>query len=231
LARIKLRQEKIAQRIANLEQEKKDIQDGKKEAKVTKTQRYLVRVGGTFDPGFSLKGEQLYRYNNNGVQDTLFDGEGTVSMPSKLGFGLSIAQGNKWMVGADVSMQDWTNFGFFGEPNTLNNSMNINVGGEWIPEITGSHYARKIAYRFGGFYSATFLTLYGNPINEYGLTAGVGLPIGFYNPIGQSYSRINLGVNVSRRGTLNDNLLQELTFQFRVGVNLNDVWFIKRRVD
>ena len=109
--------------------------------------------------------------------------------------------------------------------------MGVNVGGEWIPELTSPKFFRKVAYRLGGFYNSSFLTLSGNPINEIGITAGVGLPIGLYNPLGQSYSRINLGFNLSRRGTLESNLLQEMTFQFRLGVNLNDIWFIKRRVD
>ncbi|HEX2898650.1 MAG TPA: hypothetical protein VHS96_02915 [Bacteroidia bacterium] len=230
-ARIILRQEKTTQRIAALDQELKEIQEGKKESTVTKTRSYLVRLGGTFDPGFSLKGSQLYRYTNGGVRDTLFDGEGKVSMPSKLGFGFTFAKTNKWMIGADLNLQDWSKFRFFDETNSLTNSMSVNVGGEWIPDLTSNNFGKKIAYRLGGFYNASFLTLAGNPITEVGVTAGVGLPIGFYNPVGQSYSRINLGFNLSRRGTLDSNLLQELTFQFRLGVNLNDVWFIKRRVD
>lgn len=230
-ARIKLRQERITQRIATLEQEKKDVEAGKKEATTTKTQRILVRGGATFDPGISLNGTELYRYNNSIIQDTLYADTGRVTMPSKLGFGISFARPNKWMIGADVSLQDWSKFSYFGDPNSLTNSLQANVGGEWIPELGSPKYASKIAYRFGAYYHNTFLNLQSNPITEVGITAGVGLPIGFYNPFGQSYSRINLGVNVGRRGTLESNLLQELTFQFRIGVNLNDLWFIKRRID
>ncbi|MFN8394151.1 MAG: hypothetical protein U0176_05690 [Bacteroidia bacterium] len=230
-ARINLRRDRIAQRITALEQEKKDVESGKKEGTVTKTQRILVRGGATFDPGISMNGTELYRYNNSIIQDTLYADTGKVTMPSKLGFGFSIARPNKWMVGADVSLQDWSKFSYFGDPSTLTNSLQANVGGEWIPELGSNKYARKIAYRFGAYYHGTFLNLQGSAITEMGITAGVGLPIGFFNPIGQSYSRINVGVNVGRRGTLENNLLQELTLQFRLGVNLNDIWFIKRRID
>ncbi len=181
-ARTSLRQEKILQRIAGLDQELKDIQEGKKESTTIKTQRYLVRLGGTFDPGFSLKGDQLYRYDNGVIRDTLSQGEGKVKMPSKLGFGFTFAKPNKWMLGADLNLQDWTKFKFFDETNTLHNSMGINVGGELIPELTSPKFFRKVAYRLGGFYNASFLTLSGNPIKEIGVTAGVGLPIGLYNP-------------------------------------------------
>lgn len=230
-AKINLRRERISQRIAALEQEKKDVESGKKEGTATKTQRILVRGGATFDPGISLNGTELYRYNNSIIQDTLYADTGKVTMPSRIGFGFSIARPNKWMIGADVSLQDWSKFSYFDAPSTLTNSLQANVGGEWVPELASNKYARKIAYRLGAYYHGTFLNLQGNPITELGITAGVGLPIGFYNPIGQSYSRINLGINVGRRGTLENNLLQEMTLQFRLGVNLNDIWFIKRRID
>jgi hypothetical protein len=128
-------------------------------------------------------------------------------------------------------MEDWSKFKYFNETNTLSRAMSVNLGAELIPDLTSTKYHNKIAYRLGGYYQKTFLTLNNQPINELGVTAGVGIPIGYFNPIGQSYSRVNLGVSLSRRGTLESNLLQETTFQLRLGVNLNDVWFIKRRID
>jgi hypothetical protein len=231
IAKTAVRLDRIAQRITMLEKERKEIEEGRKESVATKTQRYLVRLGTTYDAGFGLKGTQLFRYSNTGIQDTLTTDTGLVRLPMKLGFGLSFSKPNKWMLGADVSLQDWSKLSLFGQASSLHSAVGLNVGGEWIPELTSTKFARKTAYRIGGFYNASFLTLYGNPIKEIGITAGIGLPIGAYNPVGQSHSRINLGVNLSRKGTLEDNLLRELAIQFRLGVNLNDIWFIKRRID
>jgi hypothetical protein len=231
IAHLQTRVDKIQVRKNQLNQEKTDIESGKKESTQTKTRRYMVRVGGTFDPGFGLNGTQVIRYTNSSIFDTLSLDTGKVRLPSKLGFGFSISRPNHWMVAADVTLQDWAQFSYFGEANTLGKSLGIHAGGEWTPEILSPKYLRKISYRLGGYYNQSFLTIAGQPINEVGVTAGIGLPIGFYNPIGQSYSRINMGVSLSRRGTLEANLLQEMTMQFRLGVNLNDLWFIKRRVD
>ena len=231
MARFGTRVEKINQRKAQLDQEKADIEAGKKDNTQYKTQRYMLRLGGTFDPGFALNGSQVVRYTNSGIYDTLSLDTGKVQMPSKVGFGLSFSKPNNWMIAADVTMQNWAQFDYFNEPNTLHRSLSAHLGGEWIPEIRSTKFGRKIAYRIGGYYNQTFLTLDDQPINEIGVTAGVGLPIGFYNPVSQNYSRINLGINLSRRGTLEGNLLQESTIQFRLGVNLNDIWFIKRRID
>ena len=231
MARFGTRVEKINQRKAQLDQEKADIEAGKKDNTQYKTQRYMLRLGGTFDPGFALNGSQVVRYTNSGIYDTLSLDTGKVQMPSKVGFGLSFSKPNNWMIAADVTMQNWAQFDYFNEPNSLHRSLSAHLGGEWIPEIRSTKFGRKIAYRIGGYYNQTFLTLDDQPINEIGVTAGVGLPIGFYNPVSQNYSRINLGINLSRRGTLEGNLLQESTIQFRLGVNLNDIWFIKRRID
>ncbi len=231
IARLGIRVEKAEQRKVMLEKEKTDIAAGKRDNSAIKTQRYMVRIGGTFDPGFGLNGTQVIRYTNSSLVDTLSYDTGAVSLPSKLGFGVSLSKPNKWMVAADITLQDWSKFSFFGQPNTLNKSLGAHIGGEWIPEIGSTKFRNKIAYRLGGYYNQTFLTLDAQPIKEIGVTAGVGLPIGFYNPFGKSYSRINLGLSLSKRGTLEANLLQEMTIQFRLGVNLNDVWFIKRRVD
>ncbi len=231
LARLGLRIEKINVRKAALDQEKADIESGKRDSRQTKTQRYLLRVGGTFDPGTGLNGEQVIRFTNSGIVDTLTNDTGKVKLPSKIGFGFSVARANKWMLAADVSLQNWSNFAYFNETNLLNSALAVNAGAEWIPEVTSSKYARKIAYRIGGYYKASFLTIAGQQIKEYGVSAGVGLPIGFYNPLGKSYSRINVGVNLSRRGDLLTTPMRETTLQFRLGVNLNDIWFIKRRID
>lgn len=230
-AKLELRRDKIAARKRSLEQEKQEIADGKRPATSEKVHRVMLRVGGTYDPGVSLYGRRLVRYSNSGTFDTLSTDTSTVTLPTKLGFGFSLGQPNKWNVAADITLQDWASFRYFQDSSTLGQSLGLHLGGEWIPEISSSKYARKMAYRLGAYYQKSPLQIGGQDIKEIGVTLGLGLPLGYYNPFGQSYSRINLGVSLSRRGTMEANLLQEMTVQLRVGVNLNDIWFIKRRID
>jgi hypothetical protein len=230
-AKLAQRRDRLMKKREALVQEQKDIAEGKKTGNSTKVSSVVVRLGTTFDPGLSLNGTRLLNYSNGVVQDTLYNDEGKIAMPSKLGFGFTFSKPNHWLIGADFSTQDWSKFNFFNETNTLQSAMNLNVGGEWIPEISSNKYGKKIAYRLGGYYNKTFLQLDGQDIKEMGVSFGIGLPIGYYNPIGQSYSRINLGFSLGKRGTLESNLLQEMNVQLRLGVNLNDIWFIKRRID
>ncbi|MEM0995809.1 MAG: hypothetical protein AAGN35_01965 [Bacteroidota bacterium] len=228
---IKGRRRKLSVRKEALELELAEIRAGKRAATVERRKNFVIRVGGIFEPATSLNGNRLLEFNNSFIADTLFNDEGQVNLPTKYGFGFTFGRSNRWVFGADVSYQDWSNFSYFNDANSLNGQLNLNVGGEIIPDLISRKYRNRIAYRLGGYYNSTFLTLEGNPIPEYGVTFGVGLPIGFFNAVGANFSRVNLGLSVGRRGTRAGNLLEETTIQLRVGVNLNDVWFIKRVVD
>lgn len=229
--RIVSRRQKLNERKLAIEREIEEVKAGRKPATESKKQLILVRVGGVFEPGTNLKGERLVKYDNSVVLDSLSQVDGTVKMPMKLGFGLSIGRPNRWSIGADVSMQDWSKFQYFNENTTLTRSLSANVGGEWIPNLVSKGYAARVAYRAGAYYQGAFINLNNTPINEFGVNVGVGLPIGFFNAAGLNYSRINLGFGIGHRGTLEGNLLEETTFNFRLGVNLNDIWFIKRKID
>lgn len=229
--RIAGRRQKLEERRTSLLQEIEDIKAGRKEATETHKQAYLIRVGGIFEPASSLNGERLMTYDNSLVTDSVSSTEGSVRLPMKYGLGFSLSRPGRWSLGLDASLQDWSTFTYFNESNSLQQALAINAGGEWIPDMTSDSYAARVAYRAGAYYNASFLNLNGNPINEVGITLGAGIPLGYFSPYALNYSRVNLGVGIGRKGTLEGNLLEETTFHFRVGVNLNDIWFIKSRIN
>jgi hypothetical protein len=51
----------------------------------------------------------------------------------------------------------------------------------------------------------------------------LGLPIGL--------SKINLGVELGKRGTTTSGLIEENYVNVTVGLSLSDLWFIKRKID
>jgi hypothetical protein len=228
---IQNRQGKLAARKEYLEKELKDITEGKRSATVERKKSFLIRVGAIFEPAAPLNGSRLLEFDNSFITDTLFFGEGSVNLPTKVGLGFTIGRPNRWSFGVDASYQDWAGFSYFDDAGTFNSQLNLNAGGEVIPDLVSRNYLKRIAYRFGAYYKTTLLTIDGNSIPEFGVTFGAGIPIGFFNAVGSNFSRLNLGVSLGRRGTLEGNLLEETTLSFRVGVNLNDVWFIKRVVD
>ena len=59
------------------------------------------------------------------------------------------------------------------------------------------------------------------PIRENGVTFGLGLPL-------TGLSNVNVGLEIIQRGQSISGLVQERILALRVGLSLNDIWFIKR---
>ncbi len=58
-----------------------------------------------------------------------------------------------------------------------------------------------------------------------GISFGVGLPVG------RMFSNTNLGFEIGKRGTTNNNLIKENFVNFQLSLSLNDRWFEKRKYD
>jgi long-subunit fatty acid transport protein len=151
----------------------------------------------------------------------------TITLPSKLAVGLGVGESKKWMLGTEITFQKSSNMGNrFNDINNVNyeNSTRVSVGGFYIPNYkTFSKYYEKIIYRGGLRYENTGLIINNTSIKDYGVNAGVGLPL-----IGV-FSNINIGFEYGQRGTTSANLVQENYFNISIGFSLNDKWFQKRR--
>lgn len=230
--RLEGRVNKIKDRRAAIQRKRELIAKGEADSLGTRTSSALFRIGLTAEPGSRLGGERLVQYDNEVTVDSVGTlTEGNVRLPARVGFGVSFAKPHKWMLGADITLQDWSNLQYFDEVTGLNREWRASIGGEYIPDFVSGKYFRRAAYRMGAFYRSTLLNVDATPVSEYGVTFGVGLPLGYINPFTLTYSRLSLGVQLSRRGSLTGDLLRETTVLFRLGVSLNDIWFIKRRVD
>ena len=203
----------------------------------------LIRIGGSVDYGFDLQGDRLRTLSNNfsngSILDTIGNGLeiGSVTIPTKYGFGLTVTQLGKWEVSAEATYQNWQDFRYFSDPFSLSSGgLRLAAGGEWIPNIASNNYFNRIAYRGGIYRNDTYLTVDGNEIADVGFSVGVGLPASarIINQFNReaAYSRVNLGFAFGRRGQLKDGLpLEELYFRARVGFTINERWFRKVRVD
>mgnify|MGYP000415625678 CR=1 FL=1 len=100
----------------------------------------------------------------------------------------------------------------------------ISVGGFYIPKYNSfSKYFKKVVYRAGIRFEDTGLKINNESINEFGISFGVGLPVGNF------FSNANLGIEIGKRGTINQNLVEENFINFQISLSLNDRWFIKRK--
>jgi hypothetical protein len=88
-------------------------------------------------------------------------------------------------------------------------------------------YFRHTYYRLGFRTGQTGIIAAGRMLKEQAVTAGIGLKLGR-----KTFSTLNLGFELARRGSLNSDALRETWFQMNLGIVLNDAnWFIKRKFD
>ena len=152
-----------------------------------------------------------------------------IKVPTRTTLGLGFGENKKWFLGAEYSFQQMSDFqnSFLALDNvTYNDANTYAFGGYWIPDYRSlSGYYKRITYRAGLRYDVTGLTVNNKEINNFGITFGLGLPLG------ANFSNLNLGFELGRRGTTDANLIEESYFKINVGLSLNDKWFMKKRIN
>ncbi len=149
--------------------------------------------------------------------------------PSQYTLGIGIGKPKKWFVGAEYSDQKTSNFTnrtFELENVAFTDATKYRLGGFYIPEYSSLRsYYKKIVYRAGIRFEETGINLNGEGIDEFGISFGVGLPVG------RLFSNVNLGLELGRRGTTDAGLIQENFLNIFLSLSLNDKWFDKRYLD
>ena len=161
------------------------------------------------------------------VKDTIAynpDEKGTITLPDRAGIGFTYRNAESWLIGADFEWQNWKKFEAFGVPDTLENSWRFAVGGEFTPNHTSlSSLFTRMTYRLGFRYNNSYLTISNHQINEFGIS------FGFNIPLRKTRTTLDLGIEVGKRGTTKDLLIQENFINFTFGVAIHEHWFHKRK--
>ncbi len=150
-----------------------------------------------------------------------------LTLPQKWALGVGIGNSKKWVVGAEIAIQDVGKL--FNNYNNLSNvtysrNQKYSLGGFYIPNSNQfSSYFKRITYRGGFVYEKTGLVINSTSINDVGMTLGLGLPIP------GSASNLNLGLEFGKKGTTSSNLVQENYLLLNIGFSLNDKWFVKSK--
>jgi long-subunit fatty acid transport protein len=149
--------------------------------------------------------------------------------PGKISLSAGIGESKKWLLGGRIDYQKTA-----AQANSYNESSNVgygkygsvSLGGYYIPNYNSfSSYIKRIVYRGGLRYEKTGLVVNSESINDIGLTLGLGLPIT------GSFSNVNIGFELGKRGTTNASLVEENYAKISVGFSFNDKWFQQRKFD
>jgi long-subunit fatty acid transport protein len=155
------------------------------------------------------------------VEDT------NIKIPSKLTFGTGYGRVKNWLIGGEISLIE--NSVMSNRFNDIDdayfeNTVRYNIGGYFIPNYNSySNYFKRVTYRAGLRYENTGLVIQNKSITDFAGTFGLGLPIN------GTFSNINIAVEIGKRGTKYNNLVEENYINFVIGLSFNDKWFEKRK--
>ncbi|MBU2927649.1 hypothetical protein [Winogradskyella psychrotolerans] len=200
----------------------------------------------TFAPGSKLNSNNEREYATVTVDATTLETTATSStiefdleavnlkntkltLPATVSFGIGLGDPKSWFVGTEYTFQNSSDFSnpiFSNQISSFENSSKIAVGGFYIPDYNAfSGYYNRIVYRAGVHFENTGLVIKDESINEFGISFGLGLPVGNRS----IFSNANLGLEFGKRGTTNQNLIQENFINFNLSLSLNSRWFEQRK--
>jgi hypothetical protein len=167
--------------------------------------------------------------NNKGIK-------GELKRPGVITSGLSIGKPYKWSLGIEYENQpsiDSEMSTFTNRKLQYSSKSRYSIGGFYIPKVNSiTNYWQRVVYQAGLKYENTGLsvntsTTFGeySPINDFGISFGLGLPIG------SRLSQINLGFEFGKRGNMTNGLIKENYFNLRLSLNLVEKWFQKYKIN
>ena len=151
--------------------------------------------------------------------DTIRDTNERVVVPPAFGVGLAYQAGENYLLAADYYTQPWGDATFNGTTvPEIRNSYRLGIGGERLPARDASGWFARLVYRLGFYYNATYYRINGEPINEWGATGGLAIPL-----FGDA--RLNTSFEYGKRGTTANGLVKDNVFRVSFSVTLSEPWF------
>lgn len=191
----------------------------------------FLNVGATYTMSTDLNAKRFLSFDRRNlndliiVQDTIANDQATsIRLPQRLRVGVSIEKAFKWQLGADLLMENWSNFRINDTTGVLQDVVGISVGGEYTPNLNSLRgYWNRVTYRAGFTYKQ-------NPINPEKVQ-DMSISFGFSLPVQKNRSLLNLSIVLGQQGNISDGFVQERYVRLHLGATINDKWFIKPKID
>ena len=200
--------------------------------------------GATYNPQARLDATNtgaIYTYNivNNFeyIRDTTSVNETStngLTLPMSYGAALSLGKENNWFVSGEYEFKEWSQLSLFGVTSPeIQNASQVKLGAWIIPNNKDvHHYWKTIQYRMGlnyntGYLAASKLNSNASQSNLNDLSISLGLAL----PLKRSNTLVSIGAQFGKRGTIQNDLVEEKYIKFHLAFTFNDKWFTKRKID
>ena len=185
--------------------------------KINVSQKLLLRLGAYGNLKHSINAEDdilRQTYISTPAGDVQLDSvysekgvKGKIIYPSGFGLGFVIEKkpdknkyGN-WLVGVDFVQNNWSQYRFYGSPDSVQDAWQLRVGGQIRPEPKKNYFS-NVTYRAGIFIGRDYVHVV-DQLPLLGLSFGMGLPLPNYNSLARpQVSVLNLTFEYVKRGTI-----------------------------
>ena len=192
-----------------------------------------LSVAGTMTLPAALEADRTRTVGESLDLDTLGATiSGDVTLPVSAAAGVAFAAKSRWTFAADIRHEPWTRFesglaltGY--RPAAMRDRTRLSAGAEWLPAGSSriESYLQRTAYRLGFYMDQAYISpMEGQNVTTQAITAGISLPTRLGG------TRLDLNVQVGRRGSTTGILVQDRFVTVSATLNAGERWFLKRRL-
>lgn len=185
--------------------------------------RWGLSLGARFDPKTKLVSDKTLTVMQDATAlvTNEFLSNDHFYLPNTLATGIALKHDNKTTFALDYTYEDWSSLQVKGQGWQLISSQKLSAGVEFSKQkLMVKQLYEKRYFQFGGFVRNSYLQINNRPINEYGITGGMG---GAFN----NSLLYNIALEAGSRGTLQAGLIKENYVQFTFGLSFRDFLFSK----
>ena len=132
-------------------------------------------------------------------------------------------------------MQEWSKAKLSSVAGLYNDRNKIAVGFEYTPNRLEKNFFKKISYRAGAYDTSPYIKIpdnvegnsYSDGAREIGVSAGFGFPLSLF----QRKTVLSITGQYINLSPSSSNLMSENRFVIKIGLTLNEPWFMKWQVN
>jgi hypothetical protein len=180
-------------------------------------------IGLSLESQNGLSAASELNYKSVTIKDTTIKYDTDISIPALIGIGASYSTGN-FILGADFSMQDFSNFDYNKSANTeFTNSYMFSFGVNRVgnPSLNAP-FADRVSYKFGAGYNQLYYKVLGNQLVEYIGSVGMQMPF-------SGSMIVDLSFTVGYRTSSDSRLVSEYFGRLGFDLSIGETWFVPFR--
>lgn len=181
------------------------------------------RLGLTFSPQIQLSSDTTITFTSLVGNSEFKSGVLKTKLPSRIGVGASFKLTDNYLFTLDYLTQSMSQLEWgTAKSRQLQDISKYSFGVEYSPSYDAVGFWKQLSLRGGISYENTPYVFNGTTINQLSIYAGLSIPMRFE----YSINSLDIGFQYARRGTSDNNLIQEDLFKINFSLSFGELWFI-----